>query len=172
MSSGHIPEFPDFSQMDEFGVTGSRHGSEGQQYLALKFMIEYLHESGLYIMHHGKAKGVDAEAHWIAKRLRAAGMKVVIHPPDNARWRDDTLPVESSWIRELPPAGYHERDRQIAMASAVLVAVPEFPELDERSKRSGTWLTVRYARRYARQVYWCDKDGSIHDATEAPHGSA
>lgn len=158
----------DFSQMEEFGISGTRFGTSEEQHLALKLMIETLHNSGLHIMHHGKCKGVDSEAHMMAHRLKASGMKVVIHPPIKAGWRNDDLPVDHSWVKELPPREYWERDRDIAMISSVLLIAPLS---DDPTVRSGTLKTAGYARRYGRLVFWADRQGNIHDVTEAPNAS-
>ena len=158
-----VPEFPDFSQMEEFGISGTRFGSTPEQHFGLKFMIETLHESGLHIMHHGKCRGIDSEAHMMAHRLRGSGMKVIIHPADNSSWRNDELPVHSWWAKELPPAGYHQRDRIIAKDSSVLLIAPKS---DDPTVKSGTQTTAGYARLYHRLVYWIDRSGNITDVTE------
>src|SRR6266849_8413611 len=140
----NVPEFPDFSQMEEFGISGTRQGSTPEQHLGLKFMIEMLHDSGLHLMHHGKCRGIDAESHNLARRLRPSGMKVIIHPPIKSTWRDDTLSMEQDWVKELPPAEYWERNCDIAAASAVLVICP-LSAKDAPGPRSGTWKTAGYA---------------------------
>ncbi len=162
MVSVNIPEFPDFTGMEEFGVSGTRFGSTPEQHLGLKFMIEHLHANGLHIMHHGKCKGIDSEAHMMAYKLRSSGMKTIIHPPIKSSWRNDELPVDHSWVRELPRREYWERDRDIAVAGAVLLVAP----LADLSLPSGTAKTAGYARRYRRLVYWVDRLGNIHDVSE------
>src|SRR5213595_1189623 len=50
-------------------------------------------------------------------------------------------------IRSMPNrTEYRERNLEIVRRSQHLVAFPEYPELDSRSRRSGTWQTVRLAR--------------------------
>jgi hypothetical protein len=125
-------------------------------------MIETLHDSGLHVMHHGKCKGIDSEAHLIARRLVPSGMRVVMHPPIKEAWRNDELPWNPSWARELSPRSYNDRDRDIAWAGEVLIGCPlTSPELP-----SGTAKTMGYARRYRRLVYWIDRLGNIHDVSE------
>lgn len=52
-------------------------------------------------------------------------------------------------IIEYMPDGttYRQRNERILHHADKLVAVAEFPELNTRSTRSGTWMTVRIARR-------------------------
>ncbi len=88
-------------------------------------------------LHHGCCVGGDREAHVIATRL---GYRTVGHPPIDNRYRSDVVPDLL-----LPRKPYLERDRDVVDACTVLVAVPSGPETAQR--RSGTWWTVRYARR-------------------------
>jgi hypothetical protein len=69
--------------------------------------------------HHGGCVGADAEAHALADRLR--------------------IPTE---IR--PPKPYLERNHDIVDESDVLIATPG--QVNE-VRRSGTWATIRYARK-------------------------
>lgn len=47
---------------------------------------------------------------------------------------------------------YRERNTRIVQQCSVLWAFPAYPEDDPRSKRSGTWMTVRIARKLGRPV--------------------
>jgi len=51
-------------------------------------------------------------------------------------------------VIEYMPVGttYRQRNEQILKHSDLLVAAAEAPEFDARSRRSGTWMTVRIAR--------------------------
>jgi hypothetical protein len=92
-------------------------------------------------LHHGDAIGADAEAHDIAEAL---GCRVVIHPPAIGTHRAFKTAAE---IRA--PRPYLDRNKDIVRGTALLIAAPA--EATEQL-RSGTWSTVRYARRLGRQV--------------------
>jgi len=102
------------------------------------------------IRHHGDCIGADAQAHDIAVSL---GCKVIIHPPDNARQR-----AFKSGAHIRAPKPYLVRNKHIVRETELLIAMPsEFSE----QHRSGTWSTVRYARRVGRAVRVILPDGTI-----------
>jgi hypothetical protein len=87
--------------------------------------------------HHGDCVGADAGAHAIARRC---GYRVVLHPPIEASLRAFCFADES---RE--PAEYLTRNRDIVRETGLLIATPK--RMGEEM-RSGTWATVREARRH------------------------
>ena len=92
-------------------------------------------------LHHGDCVGSDAQVHRVAKSL---GCRIVLHAPLNPikRARCD---ADSYW----PERPYIERDHDIVDATDSMIATPaEFSE----QLRSGTWATIRYARKVGRQV--------------------
>jgi hypothetical protein len=89
---------------------------------------------------HGDCVGADAQAHAMAK---ADGFRVVIHPPS-----DDSKRAFCQGDAVLAPPPYLVRNRRIVDASGVLVATPQGDE----ELRSGTWSTVRYARKIRRAI--------------------
>jgi predicted Rossmann fold nucleotide-binding protein DprA/Smf involved in DNA uptake len=93
-------------------------------------------------LHHGDAVGADAEAHDIAI---AIGCLIVIHPPTNETYRAFKTATD---VRAPKP--YLNRNRDIVWETVLLIAAPS--EMTEQL-RSGTWSTVRYARRLGRQVH-------------------
>lgn len=154
-------EFCALGAPEEIGISGTRQGSSQQQRDALAFAIENLHEHGALRLHHGKCQGIDAFAHGRAYRLRSSGMVVTVHPPVKAQFMACDLPMWRGCI-ELGPAAYHLRDLEIVRDSGVLLAAPLRAEDDPRSKHSGTWLTVRFARSEKVPVYLCDSMGNIY----------
>lgn len=113
-------------------VTGSRHGGSDAQLEELRVVLLRL---GATELHHGDCVGVDAQSHAIGRELR---LRIVVHPP--------LMDAARAWCAGdvvLPPMGYIPRDHALVDASAYLIALPDGPE----RLRSGTWLTVRYARR-------------------------
>jgi predicted Rossmann fold nucleotide-binding protein DprA/Smf involved in DNA uptake len=80
---------------------------------------------GAKTFHHGDAEGADRQA---AKLARQVGLRVVKHPPK-------------------PPGTAKEllaRNRDIVAAVDVLLATPRTAK---EVLRSGTWATIRYARK-------------------------
>ena len=120
------------------GFTGTRQGMTESQKIALRDLLAS-HPGA--VLHHGDAVGADAEAHDIAVAL---GCTVVIHPPTIERQRAFKTAAE---IR--PPKPYLVRNKHIVRETALLIAAPAEPV---EQLRSGTWSTVRYARRLGRQV--------------------
>jgi len=117
------------------GFTGSRHGIGRDRVLPLLKLLDSLKPSEL---HHGDCVGADQDAHVLACDLK---IPIVIHPPVSNQYRarmqygDPTI---------LPPKPYLARNHDIVDAVEVLVACPrEATEV----QRSGTWATVRYARK-------------------------
>ena len=91
--------------------------------------------------HHGDCIGADAEFHQLAQDF---GYLIVIHPPLN---HDKRAFCFADNMR--PERDYIERNRNIVDETDILLATPlEF----EEQLRSGTWATVRYARKQHRLV--------------------
>lgn len=125
------------------GFTGTRYGMNERQRIIIKAALTYpftAHEAfdardGV-VFHHGDCIGADAEAYEIA---HDAGLRTVSHPSNYESLRSHTA---SDVI--LPPKPALERNEQIIRVSNVLFATPR--ENEERF-RSGTWTTIRYARK-------------------------
>lgn len=143
-------------------VTGTQIGSTPQQAAALQFLLAKL-SRGLEhspTVHHGDCVGVDSEAHDIAMDL---GLRVEIHPPDSPSKRafrtGDVI---------HPRRPYLVRNADMALACDVIIAVPKRPC---EEIRSGTWATVRAARRIMensrgnRTIYIAWPDGQITEET-------
>jgi len=97
--------------------------------------------AGATELHHGDCVGADVEADSIARELE---LDVVVHPPSDSRLRAFCArPGDVVW----QPAPYLERNRDIVDSTDRLVAAPRS---DEEELRSGTWATVRYARKVGR----------------------
>ena len=123
------------------GFTGTREGMTENQKKALeKLLIEFLGK-GASEFHHGDCVGADKEAHEIASAL---GYKVVVHPPRRAILRafcaGDVI---------LPERDYLQRNRDVVDSTDILIAAPKS---GTEVLRSGTWSTVRYARRKGKQI--------------------
>jgi len=136
------------------GFTGTRHGTALAQHQALVEQLWLLNmtKSADVWFHHGDCIGADAEAHAVALDL---GYSVCGHPPLGGHG----LRAYSKGFRVLckhaPPL---ERNHDIVNACDVLLAAPRrFKE----ELRSGTWATIRYARKLGKPVTIIFPDGSI-----------
>lgn len=128
------------------GFTGTQQGmTEDQKTAVREFLVDFVSAE----FHHGDCVGADAEAHAIALAL---GADIVIHPPEVGAKRA-FLPASA--YRDAKP--YLLRNQDIVDETEILLATPK-GMTEER--RSGTWATVRYARRTGRPLYIVFPDGS------------
>lgn len=129
------------------GFTGTRHGMTPAQEQALRGMLAARHGATL---HHGDCIGADAQAHEVASLL---GRSVTIHPPKEAAMRAWKASPD---IRA--PKAYLTRNKDIVRETEFLIAAPA--ETEEQM-RSGTWSTVRFARRLGKPVFLILPDGTV-----------
>lgn len=136
------------------GFTGSRHRITPAQVGAVASRLRMLRDVyGADEFHHGDCVEADAAAAAVAREL---GLRVVAHPPTNPRFR--------AWFpsdEERAPLPYLDRDRAIVEAVAVLIACPR-TWVEEQ--RSGTWFTVRRARRRRIGRMVIGPDGALVEA--------
>lgn len=130
------------------GITGTQSGVLPEQYDALReIFLTYLSDPDqrIVVIHHGCCIGVDSQAHRLAYALdpKADVLKTVLHPPDNVSKMDISLNPASVLVTH-PPYPYLQRNHHIVQAVDVLIAIPGE---DDEVLRSGTWSTVRYARK-------------------------
>lgn len=94
------------------------------------------------VFHHGDCIGADAEAHKIA---RAVGcFSIVIHPSDLVDQRA-YCNGNIVWKPRAPLI----RNRSIVSSTDLLIAAPA---TKDEVLRSGTWATIRYARKGKKPV--------------------
>lgn len=127
------------------GFTGTQHGVTDAQRYSLLFVIARARLNGYEWMHNGDCRGADETAGEI---WRSLGGKVWLHAPD----RDGKRAFLTADRAELPKP-YLERNRDIVEQSARMIATPG--EMFEQL-RSGTWSTIRHARRLGlpRTIIW------------------
>ena len=119
----------------KIGFTGSREGMSQKQ--KEQFVLEMLKLEPTEF-HHGDCEGADAEAHDIVREFFPAA-KIVVHPPLNSSKRAFK---DGDETRE--PDDYLPRDERIVNETSFLFGAPKS---NIELKRSGTWYTIRYARR-------------------------
>jgi hypothetical protein len=120
--------------MNRLGFTGTQIGMTQAQRITFAMCLATLDPASLA---HGDCTGADEQAHEMAITAR---LRVYIHPPTDSSKR--------AWCEGaafvFAPEEYLVRNRSIVDCCDVLIATPKRP-IEEL--RSGTWATVRYARR-------------------------
>lgn len=142
------------SDMPKISMTGSRTINTLTQKQLVNFrqlMIEY-RDKGYTHLNHGDCQGADEIAHEIAIEL---GLEIVIYPPDKTKYRANCK-GENVTIR--PEASYRSRNQAIVNNGHVLLALPNS---NCEQLRSGTWMTVRMARKANLPMMICYPDGRI-----------
>jgi hypothetical protein len=126
------------------GFTGNRYGMTEEQKTVFKAVINGLAPDEF---HHGDCVGCDCEAHKIF-----VGVKY-IHPPIIP---DERAFCEGDFIDKEKP--YLDRNKDIVDCCSILIATPS--GVDEYV-RSGTWSTIRYARKKKKVIYVIYPDGKL-----------
>lgn len=135
------------------GFTGTRRGMTSGQRAALRALLQ-LWSDDLESFHHGGCVGADAQAHALAGQ--AVGLeRVVKHPPV-----DSSKMARCEGGVALEPKPYLVRNQEIVDVVDCLVAAPK---TSVEVRRSGTWATVRMARKRLVRVVLLHPDGSIEE---------
>jgi hypothetical protein len=129
------------------GFTGTSKGASKEQLVELEARLIKLKEEGFDELHHGLCIGADEQCAIIAKKL---GFRVVAHPglpkdPTNMMYRSDFTGNDE--MREAKP--FIARDQEIVNEVERMLATPL---TRAEVLRSGTWTTVRYARKIGRLI--------------------
>ena len=129
------------------GITGTHHGGTPAQLHSLRTFLTDLKPSRL---DQGDCIGVDAEA---ALMAHAMGIWIVSHPPTNS-WRRAFCHADE--FRE--PKAYIKRDQDIVNETDMLIGVPY---TSHEVLRSGTWATIRYAKKVNKIIYLIIPNGEL-----------
>ncbi len=136
------------------GFTGSRCELSAEQRIALMkiFMDDDIQMTEF---HHGECVGADAEAHVLCRVMTDASVPIIGHPPSLETFHAKPLEV----TERRPPRPYILRNKDIIKETNWLIACPAGRE----RVRSGTWSTVRYARKLKRQITIIMPDGEVRE---------
>jgi len=136
------------------GFTGTQRGMTEKQKNKVRDLFILLAATEF---HHGDCIGADAHAHDIFKCCRK--QRIVLHPP--------TIPDKRAFCsahHSLPPLPYLDRNKEIVLSTDLLIATPGEPD---EQLRSGTWSTIRFARKQGRPLYIVLPDGSTREENTA-----
>ena len=140
--------------MKSIGFTGAQRGMSPRQ---KKAIAKLAHRLNPQVVHLGDCVGADDEMYEIAILL---GCATIGHPPTEGGRR-----AFRDYNEEREPKPFLERNYDIAMEGEDgLIAAPEgfIEEL-----RSGTWSTVRRARKLGRRIWIVKPDGTtIEEGTK------
>lgn len=131
--------------MTEIGFTGTQEPSPARYKSLEEWFMKAREQYGNQVtLHHGDCIGADYSAHELAKML---GWRIIIHPPiiDDGKRAHCT---GASHYRSAKT--YLDRNHCIVDETNFLVALPKNPKVEQL--RSGTWATIRYARRCGKRV--------------------
>lgn len=137
----------------KIGFTGTQLGTTQAQRFTLMGIMHPLREVEF---HHGDCIGADFEAHNLAVMHI---WDIVIHPPLNPVKRafsEKRGSFSLGKITVFEPKDYIPRNHDIVDDTDMLIATPK--EFEEQL-RSGTWATVRYARKQHKKIIIIYPDG-------------
>lgn len=146
---------PATKQRFRIGFTGSRKGMTGDQQAALAKELRELqdkHREEDVEAHHGDAVGADAQFHAICQGLR---IPIIVFPSKDQRDRAFCTGAKA----EHPPQKFREQSEAIVRFCDLLIAAPD--GFRERLRGSGTWMTVRIARKAQKTCVFCYPDGVL-----------
>lgn len=122
------------------GFTGTQQGVSKERLANLRLQLTKLRSVGYTVFIHGGCIGADEQAARLARRL---GFKTHCYPGTAGIKRADT---EDDYVAQIKP--FLDRNRGIVNASTVMIAMPK---TSEEELRSGTWATIRYARKIGKE---------------------
>lgn len=126
------------------GFSGTREGMTAGQHRTVERLLKLLRPTEV---HHGDCIGADVDFHRLCRLLTIR--PIVGHPPS-----DPKLRAFCDFDVLLAEKGYYARDRDIVVASNVLIATPK---QSTRQTTGGTWYTISYAERSKRTIIvWPD----------------
>jgi len=137
------------------GFTGTREGMTSKQY---QTVVRLLGELKPDTVVHGDCYGSDTDFHKICMKIKGGILgnnppSIVIRPSNlSTRAHNDGADIIH------PEKAPLNRDLDIAQNCDKLIATPR---QDTEVLRSGTWTTIRYARRFGKVIYIVKTNGEI-----------
>jgi hypothetical protein len=139
------------------GVTGSREKPTGVQ---VRNCRQWIEDNKPQELHHGGCVGAD-EA--VAQIGACHTPKCVCHPPlERSLASQYAIQISDQCLPDKP---YEDRNQDIVNICDILLAMPKTMKEEQRS---GTWMTVRMARRAKKPIVFFWPDGTV--TTENDNG--
>lgn len=136
------------------GFTGTREGLTTEQHSSLCRWFRESTTRPTFLL-HGVCFGADVEA-VEAFSVCCPGAMIVAYPPVNKSMMSPTALHDSD--ERKPAAPYLERNHAIVDDCDVLLACPKG---ENEEQRSGTWATIRYARKQGKRIVILWPDGTV-----------
>ncbi|MAH50157.1 hypothetical protein CMI37_30330 [Candidatus Pacearchaeota archaeon] len=121
------------------GFTGTRNGMTDYQRDVVEHFLSCLSSDIPIAIHHGGCVGADEEFHIAARRFTLV-CTIIHHRPENTSQQAVGLVYNA----DRPARPYLDRNHAIVDESEYLIATPAGMR---EVMRSGTWSTIRYARK-------------------------
>ena len=139
----------------DVGFTGTQAGMTEAQRRSLRTVLKELHsgELGEDEFHYGACIGADSQAVLEAFDI---GYVIIAYPANDVSMSKQGLIHEQAVAVASMPA--MRRNHMIVDNSDILVATPK---LVSEQLRSGTWATVRYARKQGKPIIYVWPDGKV-----------
>ncbi len=134
--------------MLKIGFTGTRNGMTDKQKEEFEKLIK---AKDFDEFHHGTCIGSDEEAHNFIEKDKKT-VKIIGHPPV---WSGSVVKLLCHSL--MPEDTYAKRNKNIVDSTDYLIATPD----DKERAGSGTWTTVRYARKQCKRIYIIHKNGRV-----------
>lgn len=130
------------------GFTGTQEGMTVNQKETINYIFGH-RNFNISEVHHGDCVGSDKDFHDIAQKW---GFKIVLHPPIKPDKRAFCQGAEE----EYPKKDYLVRNKSIVNNTDMLLATPATKDMKQRS---GTWSTIRYAKKIKKRLIIIFPDG-------------
>ena len=131
------------------GFTGTQTGMTGAQIKTVEELLSRLHPEEAA---HGDCLGADADFNTLCNKY---DIPIVLHPPTNPSKRAFCA---AKTMRTRPKKEYLERNKDIVNETDLLIACPKG---EKEELRSGTWSTIRYAKKVGKKVIVVLPNGGI-----------
>jgi hypothetical protein len=145
------------AEYKKVGFTGTQAGTTTDQLVAVSVLLLRLRkEKKAEELHHGLCIGSDEQ---VAPVAAEQGYRTTAHPGHHPK-SPGSHAKRSAYAgdHEVRPAKpFLERNEDLVDETDCLVATPKGPE----ERRSGTWATIRYAKRTKKPVFVVERDGTV-----------
>ena len=135
--------------INKIGFTGTKIGFSNKQICLFKNLVN---KYSFQEFHHGDCVGADKQAHDIIRNLYP-NVKIICHLPIN-----DNLRAFCICDKYKVPKSYLERNRAIVNHTDLLIAISGTVK---EQLRSGTWATIRFARKSQKEIRIILPNGAI-----------